>query len=497
MPNYRPLWLAICTWCRKTSAMCRRLIFVLLALLCPFAKLSAQRAVSFGEAVELLCDNHAELRGARYAMLGADYERRAARGLRLPQLRLMGAYALLQRDVAIELGGAKGVVTETLNSLIGKGLASGMLTPDVAQLLGEGLSPLTSMDWGYTLQRRSFAALGAELSVPIYAGGRIAAANRAADIELTLSRTRYDALLGELVTQLAERYFGVVLLGEVVAVRQEVVCGMQSHLRDAEAMAEEGLLAHSTVLYLEYRLSEAEAALDASQHELSLARMALCTMVGEEVTPRDMLCVDAELQELDYYVDIAEQLNPNLAAANLNLALAEEGVKLARAAYLPEVAALGAATLGSYNLSGMAPRWALGVGLRLNLFDGLASQRRHAASKMRVQEVGALVENGRDELRLLIRSQYFNIADALSSYHAALRLSEFAEEYYLSLQEGFREGVTPASELIDARLAYSASKLDALADAYDYCRALVALYVASGLTSRVVDMVTSGVVVEL
>ena len=100
-------------------------------------------------------------------------------------------------------------------------------------------------------------------------------------------------------------------------------------------------------------------------------------------------------------------------------------------------------------------------------------------------------------MRLLIRSQYFNVADALSSYHTALHLSEFAEEYYLSLQEGFREGVTPASELIDARLAYSASKLDALADAYDYCRALVVLYVASGLTSRVVDMVTSGVVVEL
>ena len=149
-----------------------------------FVGVHAQERLSFDEALSRMVLNNRAINGAKYGVDAAYSEYRATHGLRAPQVELMGGYTLMQHDIDIDLGGAKGVVTESLESLINKGITGGIISPTIAALLSEGLAPIHSADWSYTLQKRDFGFVGTTISVPIYLGGRINIANRVAKLKV-------------------------------------------------------------------------------------------------------------------------------------------------------------------------------------------------------------------------------------------------------------------------------------------------------------------------
>ena len=73
-----------------------------------------------------------------------------------------------------------------------------------------------------------------------------------------------------------------------------------------------------------------------------------------------------ELEGVAYYQDLARKYSPLLNQVSLKRKLAEEGVKLQRAAFLPQVAAMGGAMFYNYQVSGLVPRWAVGVGVNFS-----------------------------------------------------------------------------------------------------------------------------------
>lgn len=455
---------------------------------------AAQRYVCFDEALALMLANNRALQGARYGVDAAEDELRAARGLRSPRIDLVGAYTLLQRDVDIDLGGAKGVVTKTIESLVGDGLKAGVITPEVASFLGGALAPIGAMDWRYRLQKRSLFTLGATFTVPIYMGGKINVANRAARLGVEVGVCGLNAAENALLTQLVERYYGVVLAQHVVEVRREVLGGVEKHLGDARAMEEEGLIAHSAVLYLEYQYSSAERDLAEAEHRLRVTKRALSTTIGVdiELLPSGKLFLLDAIHNLDYYVDNAHNLNPVLGGAIANAHLAAEGVKLSRAALLPEVAAMAGGFIYSHNLSNIVPRWAVGVGVKMPIFDGLNKEYRYRASKLRAHQVAELVENARDEIVLLVEKEYYATTNAIVAIEASRRSLEFTESYLASISEGFSEGVNSSAELVDARVEYAAQRVECLNAVYDFVTSLARLLEASGLSSEFIFIVDEG-----
>ncbi|MBQ8493682.1 MAG: TolC family protein [Alistipes sp.] len=475
-----------------------RVLFTIIAIALA-VDVAAQRSICFDEALALMLANNRALQGARYSADAAEEELRAARGLRSPRIDLIGGYALLQRDVDIDLGGTKGVVTSSIEGLIGDGLKAGYISPDAASFLSGSLAPLTSLDWRYTLQKRSFATVGATLTMPIYMGGRINVANRVARLRLDADVYRLNATENALLTQLVERYYGVVLAEHVVAVRRDVLRGVVKHLDDAIAMEEEGLLAHSAILYVEYRRSTAERDLVEAEHQLEIAKRALANTVNVngEVLPSGKMFILNGIHSLDYYVDNATNLNPILCGAKTEELLVNEGIKLSRAELLPEIAAMAGGSIYSYNLSGIVPRWALGVGLKMTLFDGLGKERRLHAAKLKAKQVGELVENAQDEILLLVEKEYYTTINSLASVESCRSSMTFAESYLYSMSEGFSEGVTSSAELEDARVEYAAAKVEYLNAAYNFVLSLARLLEAAGLSSEFIFIIDKGMAIDI
>ena len=448
--------------------------------------LYAQENMSFCDAVDVMMSNNRKISSARYVVDAAYGEYRATQGLRAPQVEVVSSYTIMQDNVDIDLGGTKGVVTNSLEELINKGVGSGLISPSIAMLLGEGLQPIKDADWNYTLQKRNFGFVGSVVTMPIYMGGRINIANRVAKLNIEGANNALEGVENSLITELVERYYGVVLADEVAKVRAFVVEGAKQHLSDALAMEEEGILPHSAILYLEYKLSEVERDYGDAQNQLHVAKLALETTLHsvDSITPIDRMFVVPNIPDIDYFRESALRSNSIICEAMLAKSLSTEGVNMARSELLPEVVAMGGASIYSHNLSDMIPRWVVGIGVSVPLFGGFSRQQQLTAAQAKSRSVNEIVESAKDDILLLVDKEYYTLNNELLNIQSCERSISFAESYYETVSEGFREGVSASSDLMDARIALAGAKVEYLNAVYNYMLSLARLLEVAGLSSE-------------
>lgn len=445
----------------------------------PAAPLRGQ-ALTLDEALTLLHTENPALQAAARAEEAALQLRRAAVGLRMPQISLSAAFVDLSENVGFDLNRWKAPVRE----IGGKVLP---LLPDVVRPEVTGaIDRFTAGNWFLKLQDRDFGGLNAEVTLPIWLGGKIRAANRVARINEQeaheATRSRRDALVSELVG----RYFGLALARQVVRVRERVVAGMRRHLSDAEALERNGMLARSERLYVAFKLAEAERDLSDARLRQQTVAAALNGTLGrtgrwEPVTA--MFLVD-RLAPLDDFRQRADDRNPLLQQVVLKRQLAEEALKVKRAEFLPQVAAVGGARLCDYQLTELAPRWMVGVGVRLRLFDGLRSERTYSAARATVRQVEALQSEAREGIAVLVEQRYNEVANCRSRMRSIEASIAFADAYLQTKQAAFREGMATAADLIDAELQLAAAQTERLENAYNYDCSLALLLEAAGLSGE-------------
>ena len=459
----------------------------------------AQQRVSFEDALTMTLERNRAISSAKYGVDATYSEYRATQGLRMPKADLIGCYTLLQRNIDIDLTGTKGIVSESLEGLIKGGVAEGVITPPIASLLNNGLAPLMGADWRYTLQNRHFGFVGATVTMPIYLGGRINIANRVAKLDIESAEIGLNGITAALITELVERYYGVILAREVMAVKRFVVQGVEQHLSDAEAMEEQGVVAHSTVLYLQYKLSDAEQEYSDAVSRLQIAERGLqSTMQSVDgVIPSDNMFVTNEVYDIDYYRNNALNLNTNIGMVENAQRHSAEGVNLARSAFMPEVVAMGGASIYSYNLTDIVPRWAVGVGVSIPLFGGLSRQEQYRASRSVERSVSDMAEKVREDILLLVDKEYYALQNALLNVDSSKRSILFAKSYYTTATEGFREGVISSSELMDAHIALAASEVEYLDAVYSFVVSLARLLEVSGLSDNFIGYMSRGVKVDI
>lgn len=464
----------------------RYTIFVAMLLL---AHTTQAQSLSFAQAKEEMLANNLEIMAARQVVEAAQLELRATRGLRLPNIDFIASYTLMQHDISIDLGGSKGALNKFSQDIINKGINNGIITQSIANMISEGLSPLLAADWSYALQKRSTFMGAATITQPIYTGGRIEAAIKASEIAAYCAEYNLQAIINSKTTMLVEYYYGTVLAEYDVKLRESAVAGIRQHLHDAQAMEEEGVIPHSEVLYVQFRLSEAERELATSTSKLTLAREALGRILNRECSEKltDRIFIVNSIYNIDYYIENSININPIILDARGNIALSEQGVKLAKAALLPEIAAMGGAIVASHNLTNMLPRWSIGIGLRLNIFDGLGKERRLAAANKANEAIYTVAEETTNSITLITENEYYNTTNSLKDVAMMKSSIEFARAYLATKIEGFKEGLTPSRELIDAQLELQATELKQLAAAYDFCKSLARLLEISGLSDTFIE----------
>lgn len=450
-------------------------------------QLSAQpqgegRSLSLEEALEMTLSDNPAIRAAEFNRRAAQQERRAAIGLRMPQIGITGSYAYLGKDIEVDLNNLKTPVHDLAGQILQSGLVPSELIPSLSQLLGGALGA----NWALPLQDRSLGMIGGDVTIPLWLGGKINAANRAARINEETAVSQTNQQRNALVSQLVERYYGLALAQQVVLVRQQVVDGVRKHLEDATALEAQGMIARSEKLYVEFKMSEAERDLQNARSEAETIASALGNTLGEEgdYRPVTAMFMLGRIEPLDYYRTLAAERNPLLAQVDQKRRLAYEGVRAQRSSFLPQVVAMGGVSFYDYQVSKMLPRWAVGVGVNFKLFDGLNREYKYSAAKQTVRRVEALQNQATSDIAVLVEKLY-NQMDNYRSQMASIEASlAFAEEYLKTKNAAFLEGMSSSSDLIDAELNLAKVKTERIEVAYRYDVLLAQLLEAAGVSDE-------------
>lgn len=438
-----------------------------------------QSLLTLEEALSIAMTDNPSIQALEHEEQAARQERKAAIGLRMPQISVAGAYAYLGKDIGLDANGLKPTVNGAIDQLIP------YLPADILPVVGQLTAPIMGADWGYTIQDRSLGFVGGEVTLPIWMGGKINAANRVAKINERSAEAQGDQTRNALISELVERYFGVALAKQVVQVRQQVVDGVRLHLKDAVAMEQSGMLARADLLYVEFKMEEAERELSNARLELQTIEAALANTLGRDTggDPVTAMFVLHDAEPLEYYREAAARNNPMLNQVALKRELAHENVRVQRAEFLPQVVAVGGASFYNYQVTDLLPRWAVGVGVSLKLFNGLNREYKYSAARQTEQRVAKLEEKASDDIGVLVEKLYnqmLHYGNQLSSIDASLA---FAEAYLKTQEASFREGVGSSSDLIDAELNLAKVRAERLQAAYRYDVLLAQLLEAAGMSS--------------
>ena len=438
------------------------------ATVIPLSAQEVKQTLSLDEAIAVTLTENPAMKAAEFEEKAATQERRAAIGLRMPKINVTGAYAYLGKDIGFDFNEMKGPA----KNLAGQLLGSGLIPPEAIPSINGLLNPLLNADWFLTLQDRSLGFVGGEVTMPIWLGGKINAANRAARINERTAAEQGNQTRNALISELVERYFGLALAMQV--------------LEDAIALEKNGMIAQSERLYVEFKMAEAERELANAKLQAETIASALSNTLGRENAwqPVTSMFMIDKVEDLAYYQDLAQDRNPLLNQVSLKRQLAEEGVRVQRADFLPQVAAIGGGSFYNYQVSGIVPRWAVGVGVNIKIFDGLNREYKYSAAKQTARRVGALQNKAGKDISVLVEKLYnqmMNYRNQMTSIDASLN---FAEEYLRMKNAAFLEGMSSSSDLIDAELNLAGVRTERLQAAYNFDLLLAQLLKTAGISDE-------------
>lgn len=460
----------------------KRLFYTALAL-CLVGSVEGQQreSLSFEQAVTIGKMQNPAIEAAKAAHDAATAKRKATYGLHLPRLDVAANYTIMSQDIGhIDLNPAKDQALSILGSL---GLP---IPPSIAQAI-------KGLDLSYTLQKSQFAMVGATLTVPIFMGGRINAANNAAKIQEHKAELQGELVEEELFVEIAERYWGLLLQRRVSALLGEVTKGVELHMNNAKQLEANGITARAETLYAEMAYSQAMASFEKSVLDVATTNSALSGSLSQpgDYEPTTELFISDELPSLEQFKSWVKTNSSQLQQVGLIKKLAEQAVKAERGNFFPQVAAIGGYDIWNFQLSSQLPKWVAGVGVKFNIFDGLEREYKYKAAKAQVRQVEAVEQKANTDILILVEKLYNSLLAAQAQVRANDQSIAFGDEYLVAKQKAFAEGMSTSSDVVDAQLNLAKYKTERLAAMYAFDTTLAKLLALSGRSESLFDYVSN------
>jgi outer membrane protein TolC len=427
----------------------------------------AQLSVTFDQAMTMVEQRNERWRAADLSVSRAQESRAEQRGLYWPTVGITGRYAHLNDELFVDL--------TPLHDLLSA------LNP------GATIPPLTA-----TVLRNDPVKATVGASWTVFAGGRIRAANRAAEAGVDAAGADRSSAQHALTTELADRYFKRRLAADVLNVRKQALETLDKHVEDARRLQQAGQIARTESLRAQVARAEADRDYKVAQRDLALASTALRATLGtdQEIVPVTPLPPAPQLEPRERFATTADSGNPDLRRLLALKEQSRQGTSAAKAEYLPALRLFGQAELFQHRLNTTTdPKWIVGAELQWKLFDGFGREHRVAAAKLAEQEVGTRHEGARRDVATLVQSRYDEYVSAVDQFTSLQSSVDLAEESLRSEQRAFAEGVGTSLEVVDAELARSRIEVERLNAQYDAVVALARLLEASGESSRLPEYI--------
>lgn len=273
------------------------------------------------------------------------------------------------------------------------------------------------------------------------------------------------------VTNLRYAYYGVLKAKRTRDVNMEAVRQYEQHLERAKTFFTAGTKPKYDVTKAELDLSNARLSLITAENNLKVAWVNLNNAMGidsdAEYTIEDDLPYQRYGLTFEEALKTAYNERADLKSLMSQKIAAEKAVELAKKEYMPRLSASA-----EYNAIGsqypLGQGWNAGVGLTMNIFDGLSTTNKVEEAISNKNKIEADIRNLRLQILLDVQQAYLNMTKAQEAIaNTEVQIKQAKENLELA---NFRydAGLAEPLEVTDATVSYSNAQLANISALYDY-----------------------------
>ncbi|GGB43468.1 membrane protein [Sphingomonas metalli] len=276
------------------------------------------------------------------------------------------------------------------------------------------------------------ASTGANVTFPLYQGGGVRAAIRAADARVLVGRANLRSTEADVFTAVVSAYMDVIRDDAIVALNRTNVHTLEITLQASRDRFEVGDLTRTDVAQSEARLALARGQLQTVEAQLDASRENYTRFVG--IPPADLQPpppLPGMPGTIDQAIITAVENNPALLASKQQARAAGYDISVAKATRLPKLSLVGSSNYNNYlgtlgsSIGGRTFQQAqrtttVGVSLALPLYQG-------GAPGARVRQAQALASQSLEQIVATERGVVADVRAAFSRYRATQGVTRSAE----------------------------------------------------------------------
>jgi outer membrane protein TolC len=467
----------------------------------------AQQPLSIQDAVESAIQHNDHIAQYQHRVEERSYEDKGATGSFFPSLTLSAGYNVLNAPLTIDLNPIRDVIlkTQAADQVNFASAASQMkggpaiTDPSSAAYQAYYGGAYKALDAAVpsftdTLKKQQYPSAEITLVQPLFAGGRLMASKKAAHAETQSADFELTKTKNEVAQDATIKYLSIALLQNVVTVRRQVLEAMERHRKNADKLAQQGVVAKYQLLRADVAVAEAQRALFDDSTRLSLAALALHTTMNDgrtgDITALDTMVYRPLADSVESFIDMAAKQQPLFKMIDRKRAMAHQKTIAQRGAFLPQVAAFGKLELFPKYLSDLEPPWIVGVTASLDLFSGAKTLTSLKAARSQEKEIDAIENGAHHDVSLWINKSYRDLRNAEQRYHKLSADCDLAEENVRQCKSRFEAGYGTSLEVIDANCVVERNRIECLVSLFDYYKAMTDLFTAAGEPETVVAFIS-------
>ncbi|MGH1518200.1 TolC family protein [Chryseobacterium sp. JK1] len=413
---------------------------IALSLFVGIANANAQekKTLSLDEAVQLGIQNSKNLKIDAAKIEEATADLLEAKNRQLPELKVSGSYMYLpiKPNVDIKLAG----------------LSGGAGGPDIHQVV-----------YG-----------SANLSVPIYSGGRIKYGIQSAKYLVEASKLSTENDKVAIAYNVAQAYNNLFKANQSIKVFEENLAASQKRDETFLKMENNGLIARNDRLKANLQTSNIELQLLEAKNNYNIANINMDLLLGlpettELEVDQNYIEEGSDVKPVDFYVNEARENRKDLQALAQQRKAAQLGTKAAKAENLPSLAFTGgyvAADIPKFLTVYNAVN--VGIGISYNLSNIWKENSSLRQSQAREKQLAATDELLNDNIKLDVNREYQNTDYSKKRIFVFEKSAEQANENYRITKNKYDNGLATMTELLDAdaaQIAANVGVINAKADA--------------------------------
>lgn len=396
-----------------------------------------KKQLSLDEAVQLGIQNSKSLKIDVAKIEEATADLLEAKNRQLPELKVSGSYMYLPIKPNIDL------------KLPGVSAAGG---PEVHQV----------------------AYGSANLSVPIYSGGRIKYGIQSAKylVEASKLSTENDKIA--IAYNVAQAYNNLFKANQSIKVLEENLTASQKRDETFLKLENNGVIARNDRLKANLQTSNIELQLLEAKNNYNIANINMDLLLGlpettEIEVDQNYLDESDDVKPVSFYLNEARENRKDLQALDQQRKAAELGTKSAKAENLPSIAFTGgyvAADIPKFLTIYNAVN--VGVGISYNLSNLWKENSALKQSKAREMQLSATNELLNDNIKLDVNREYQNSDYSKKRITVFEKAAVQANENYRITKNKYDNGLATMTELLDAdaaQIAANVGVINAKADA--------------------------------